>query len=122
MPVQLVSIVGGLVVLLLVWRLVSSWFKYRGQRVVICPENQRPAGVVLDAGHAALTALGKPPERTACLLFPLAGARRLRATVPRANRGLAGRLPGPQHPREMVRGQRLRQLRPSVRRDRVDRS
>ncbi len=62
MPVQLVWIIGGLVVLLLVGRLVGSWFKYRGQRVVNCPENHRPAGVVVDAGHAALTALGKPPE------------------------------------------------------------
>lgn len=43
-------------------RLLSAWLKYRGRRVVTCPETQRPAGVMIDAGHAAATALGKAPE------------------------------------------------------------
>lgn len=57
-------VVGVLIVLagLMVGRLVASWMKYRGKRVVTCPENQRPAGVTVDAGHAALTALGRSPE------------------------------------------------------------
>ena len=38
-------------------RLVTLWWKYRGRRVVTCPENQRPAGVSLDARHAALLGL-----------------------------------------------------------------
>lgn len=43
-------------------RVADAWWKYRGQRVITCPENQRPAGVVVDARHAAATALGKVPE------------------------------------------------------------
>lgn len=46
----------------LAWRLGSAWLKFRGQRVVQCPENMRPAGVVVDARHAAATALGKQPD------------------------------------------------------------
>jgi hypothetical protein len=43
---------------------VSAFRKYRGKRVVECPETQAPAGVEVDAGHAALTAvLGKPDLR-----------------------------------------------------------
>jgi hypothetical protein len=43
-------------------RVADAWWKYRGQRVITCPENRRPAGVVVDARHAAATALGKSPE------------------------------------------------------------
>jgi len=43
-------------------RLLSAWLKYRGRRVVQCPENSRPAGVTVDARHVAATALGKAPE------------------------------------------------------------
>jgi len=39
------------------WRLGSAWLKYRGHRVISCPENHLPAGVTLDARHAAATAL-----------------------------------------------------------------
>ena len=45
-----------------VGRLAKAWWKYRGERVITCPENQKPAGVVVDARHAAATALGKAPE------------------------------------------------------------
>lgn len=43
---------------------VSSrvWFRYRGRRVITCPENRTPAGVTVNARHAAATALGKAPE------------------------------------------------------------
>lgn len=44
------------------WRLLSAWWKYRGRRVVTCPENQSPAGVSLDTGHAVATALGGPAQ------------------------------------------------------------
>jgi hypothetical protein len=63
MPV--LSIVMSLVAVLsgtLAWRLVSAWWKFRGSRVITCPENRRPAGVVVDARHAAATALGSAPE------------------------------------------------------------
>src|ERR1035437_4248807 len=44
-----------------VW-LGSTWLKYRGQRAITCPETKRPAGVVVDAAHAAATVFGKAPE------------------------------------------------------------
>ena len=63
MPVQTVvlaiaAVLGGMAVV----RLAKAWWKYRGRRVVTCPENQRPAGVAVNACHAAVTALGKSPE------------------------------------------------------------
>jgi hypothetical protein len=44
------------------WRLVSAWWKYRGSRAITCPENRRPAGVVVNARHAAATAFVSGPE------------------------------------------------------------
>ena len=38
------------------------WFRYRGRRVITCPENRTPAGVTVNARYAAVTALGKAPE------------------------------------------------------------
>jgi hypothetical protein len=38
-------------------RLAGAWWRYRGRRVIACPENHEPAGVALDVKHAALTAL-----------------------------------------------------------------
>jgi hypothetical protein len=63
MPVQplvvaIVAVLSGIAA----WRLVGAWWKYRGSRVITCPENRRPAGVVVDARHAAATALGSAPE------------------------------------------------------------
>jgi hypothetical protein len=65
MPVQTMWILGILLILAAGWLIgsaVTSWWKYRGERIVRCPENQRPAGVRVDAGHAGLTAIGKSPE------------------------------------------------------------
>jgi hypothetical protein len=39
------------------WRFGRAWWKYRGARVIACPENHESAGVALDVRHAALTAL-----------------------------------------------------------------
>ena len=58
-------------------RLAALWSKYHEQRVVTCPENRRPAGVVLDARRAAVTGLmfdpafrlaqcSRWPERAGC--------------------------------------------------------
>ena len=44
------------------WRLLGAWLKYRGRMVITCPENHRPAGVSVDAGHAAATGIGGHPE------------------------------------------------------------
>ena len=76
----LLPIVVGFGVILagvVVWRVVRVWWKFRGQRVVTCPENLRPAGVKLDAPHAAASALkgtaelrlsscSRWPERAGC--------------------------------------------------------
>jgi len=63
MPVQtlIVTIAVGLIAIAS-WRLARVWWKYRGARVVTCPENRRPAGVAVAAGHVAATALGRAPE------------------------------------------------------------
>lgn len=65
MPVERIWIIVLLAVVLVgivLARAIRSWLKYRGNRVVECPENRRPAGVVVDSGYAALTALGHAPE------------------------------------------------------------
>jgi hypothetical protein len=53
-------------------RMAGIWFRYRGARVVTCPENQRPAGVSLDASHASLTAPGRSTalRLSACSRWP----------------------------------------------------
>ena len=62
MPVQPVVVAIAVVLSgIAAWRLASAWWKYRGRRVITCPENRRPAGVVVDARHAAATALGNTP-------------------------------------------------------------
>jgi hypothetical protein len=62
-PIQTVVLaIAGVLGGIALGRLARAWWKYRGQRVITCPENQRPAGVVVDARHAAATALGKAPE------------------------------------------------------------
>ena len=55
MPIPFLDLVILLLAAVAVWLLGSAWLKYRGQRVIMCPENHRPAGVVLDAGRAAAT-------------------------------------------------------------------
>jgi hypothetical protein len=62
MPIPLLDLIVVGLAGVAVWRLGNAWWKYRGQRVITCPENHRPAGVVLDAAHAAATGFGKAPE------------------------------------------------------------
>lgn len=38
----------------LIWRPAKSYLTYRGERLVICPQNHAPASVRVHAGHAAL--------------------------------------------------------------------
>ena len=38
-----------------VGRLLGIWWRERGARAIVCPENLRPAGVTVDARRAALT-------------------------------------------------------------------
>src|ERR1043165_2061606 len=42
--------------------LVRSSSRYRGARIVICPENKRPAIVAIDSLHAMLTATVRLPD------------------------------------------------------------
>lgn len=72
-----VVVVLGVVLAALVWWLVRAYLRYRGVRLITCPETETHEAVVVDAGHAAVTALiGRPelrladctrwPERQAC--------------------------------------------------------
>jgi hypothetical protein len=70
MPVWLpITIAVAFLVTLLVRR-VAGWLKFRGDRIVRCPENHRPAGVRVDAWRAAnglaLSACSRWPEKAGC--------------------------------------------------------
>jgi len=41
---------------------VRTLIRYRGKRVITCPETRKPAAVEVDAGHAALTAAVSHPD------------------------------------------------------------
>jgi hypothetical protein len=62
MPVEAVLWALAAVAALGLVRLAWVWFTYRGNRVITCPENRAPAGVRVNARHAAATALVKAPE------------------------------------------------------------
>jgi hypothetical protein len=62
MPVSAILITLGIVAAIAVARVVWVWRKFRGRRLIHCPENREPAGVVVDAGHAAATGLVSTPE------------------------------------------------------------
>jgi hypothetical protein len=53
-------------------RLFSIWWRERGPRAITCPENRSPAGVTVDARHAALTGfVGKEDFRlSSCSRWP----------------------------------------------------
>jgi hypothetical protein len=57
-----VIILVGTLVVLAAWRLISVWLKYRGERLITCPENQKPAGVHVAAADAAASALLHAPS------------------------------------------------------------
>jgi hypothetical protein len=80
-PVQLILGVAALVALGLLFlvgrRLANAWLRYRGTRIVTCPETRGRVAIEVDAPHAALSAAsGRPrlrlesctrwPERRAC--------------------------------------------------------
>jgi hypothetical protein len=48
-----IGVFAGIVLM----RLAALMSRYRGERVVKCPENTRPAGVKLDVGHAVASGL-----------------------------------------------------------------
>jgi hypothetical protein len=75
-PFQLVLgvavLVGLGVLFIFVRRLTAAWLKYRGTRVVVCPENREMVAVQVDAGHAVLSASqGRPDLRLeSCTRWP----------------------------------------------------
>jgi hypothetical protein len=65
MPIEIylfILIAGFVVVYLIVPRLAGNYLKYRGKRVIICPETRKPAAVVVQAARAAFTAARGEPE------------------------------------------------------------
>jgi hypothetical protein len=78
MSLSLWVIVAAAVVLAaLAFGFLRAWLGFRGKRVITCPENHLPAGVSLNAGHAALSSMGgkadlrlsecsRWPERSGC--------------------------------------------------------
>jgi hypothetical protein len=56
--VMLVVLVATAAAVFVAVRLVGAWLRYRGARLITCPENHQPAGVQVDARHAAATARG----------------------------------------------------------------
>ena len=71
-PVAVVLAVVAVCALILFGRQAFAWRRFRGERVITCPDNQKPAGVVVDARHAAATsALGAPELRLSdCSRWP----------------------------------------------------
>jgi hypothetical protein len=65
-----IAAVGSLYVVVPV--VADAYRRFRGPKVVTCPENQKPADIQLDVAQAAATAaLGKPQlEVTACSRWP----------------------------------------------------
>ena len=59
----LVVFVAGLVILYFVAPFVAgTYLKFRGERVITCPETKKPAAVEVDSVHAAVTAAYTYPD------------------------------------------------------------
>jgi hypothetical protein len=58
-----VAVLVGLGVLFVFGRrLAGAWLRYRGTRIVVCPENREMVAVEVDATHAAISAPHGHPE------------------------------------------------------------
>jgi hypothetical protein len=53
---------AAIVALGIAMKLLIAWYRFRGERVVTCPENHQPAGVRLETGRAARASLLGAPE------------------------------------------------------------
>lgn len=51
-------------------RLVWVWARYRGARIITCPENRKCAGVEVDAAHAAATLFHPELRLSSCSRWP----------------------------------------------------
>jgi hypothetical protein len=45
----------------IIWCALAAWKRYRGNRVIVCPENHQVAAVQVDAVKAAVTGIAHPP-------------------------------------------------------------
>jgi len=52
----IVLIIALAILYFIVPQMVGAYVKYRGKRVITCPETRKPAGVEVDVAHASLTA------------------------------------------------------------------
>jgi len=70
--VTLAVVVAGI----LIARLAMGWWRHRGDRLITCPENLRPAAVRVDARHAAASSLLHAPDLrlSTCSRWPEKGA------------------------------------------------
>ena len=67
MPIPLLDLAIVLLAGALVWRPGSAWLKYRGRRVITCPENHRPAATVFGrAPELRLSECSRWPEKAGC--------------------------------------------------------
>jgi len=66
------GILVALLAAILLGRAVRLWWKYRGDRVIHCPENHRPAGVQVNAIHVAAQPFAKSPhlQLSSCSRWP----------------------------------------------------
>jgi len=50
----------------------AALWRYRGKRIITCPETRKPAAVKVDSSHAAVTAIAGPPKLrlSACSRWP----------------------------------------------------
>src|SRR5436309_7085333 len=62
MPISFITLGVGFVACLAIWRVGAIWWKFRGPRVVTCPETKRPAGVAVDVASSLTATLGKTPQ------------------------------------------------------------
>jgi hypothetical protein len=61
--IYLTLLIVALVVLYrVIPKVAGAYLKYRGKRVITCPETRKPAGVTVDATHAAVTAAVDYPK------------------------------------------------------------
>jgi len=62
------TLVVGILIVLLgfagwgFWRAVRAYLKFRGRRIVACPETQQPAAVEMATRHIAVTAVFREPN------------------------------------------------------------
>jgi hypothetical protein len=58
------AIVGTAIVLgaVALWCAIEAWRRYRGSRVIVCPDNHQVAAVQVDAVRAAITGIGHTPK------------------------------------------------------------